>query len=83
MKTERWTFGSAAYFCEKFLNFGFVHIELIDVFRNTGFITFSSVGYGDLAPTTPAGRAIFVFWAFLGVGTMTILISSECSVLGR
>ncbi|KAH9477477.1 Outward-rectifier potassium channel TOK1 [Psilocybe cubensis] len=39
------------------------------------FISFTTVGYGDLAPKTPAGRSIFVVWALLGVGTMTILIS--------
>jgi len=39
------------------------------------FITFTTVGYGDPAPRTPAGRSIFVGWALLGVGTMTILIS--------
>ncbi|KAJ3490752.1 hypothetical protein NLJ89_g11408 [Agrocybe chaxingu] len=53
-KTERWSFGSAVYFC---------------------FISFTTVGYGDLYPRTPAGRSIFVVWALLGVGTMTILIS--------
>jgi len=31
---------------------------------------------GDFSPKTPAGRSIFVVWALLGVGTMTILISS-------
>lgn len=39
------------------------------------FISFTTVGYGDFAPRTPAGRSIFVAWALLGVGTMTILIS--------
>ncbi|KIJ63107.1 hypothetical protein HYDPIDRAFT_29796 [Hydnomerulius pinastri MD-312] len=39
------------------------------------FIAFTTIGYGDLSPTTPAGRSIFVVWALLGVGTMTILIS--------
>ncbi|KDR68339.1 hypothetical protein GALMADRAFT_256966 [Galerina marginata CBS 339.88] len=54
MQTEKWTFGSAVYFC---------------------FVSFTTVGYGDFAPKTPAGRSIFVVWALLGVGTMTILIS--------
>ncbi|KZS97353.1 voltage-gated potassium channel [Sistotremastrum niveocremeum HHB9708] len=39
------------------------------------FITFSTIGYGDFYPQTPAGRSIFIVWALLGVGTMTILIS--------
>jgi len=60
-----------------YLNFGFIQFELVAAFHNTGFITFSTVGYGDFAPETPAGRSIFVVWALLGVGTMTILISSQ------
>jgi len=43
--------------------------------RSPGFITFTTIGYGDWAPETPAGRSVFVVWALLGVGTMTILIS--------
>ncbi|KZT28026.1 voltage-gated potassium channel [Neolentinus lepideus HHB14362 ss-1] len=39
------------------------------------FISFTTIGYGDFSPQTPAGRAIFVVWALLGVATMTILIS--------
>ncbi|RDB30378.1 Outward-rectifier potassium channel TOK1 [Hypsizygus marmoreus] len=34
-----------------------------------------TVSPGDYTPDTPAGRSIFIFWALLGVGTMTILIS--------
>lgn len=39
------------------------------------FIAFTTIGYGDYSPRSPAGRAIFVVWALLGVATMTILIS--------
>ncbi|KAI0253017.1 hypothetical protein BJV78DRAFT_261016 [Lactifluus subvellereus] len=39
------------------------------------FITFTTIGYGDLAPGTALGRAIFVFWALFGVGAMTVLIA--------
>jgi len=39
------------------------------------FIAFTTVGYGDYSPQTPAGRSIFVAWALLGVAAMTILIS--------
>ncbi|KAF8551395.1 hypothetical protein OG21DRAFT_1487004 [Imleria badia] len=39
------------------------------------FISFSTIGYGDLTPTTAAGRSIFVLWALIGVATMTIFIS--------
>lgn len=39
------------------------------------FIAFTTIGYGDPAPRTPAGRSVFVVWALLGVATVTVLIS--------
>ncbi|GJE86492.1 voltage-gated potassium channel protein [Phanerochaete sordida] len=39
------------------------------------FLAFTTTGYGDFAPVTPAGRSVFVVWALMGVATMTILIS--------
>ncbi|KZO90531.1 voltage-gated potassium channel, partial [Calocera viscosa TUFC12733] len=39
------------------------------------FITFTTVGYGDYSPKSPAGRAIFCVWALAGVAAMTILIA--------
>ncbi|KAJ7034543.1 hypothetical protein C8F04DRAFT_1101323 [Mycena alexandri] len=39
------------------------------------FVAFTTIGYGDSSPQTPAGRSVFVAWALLGVATMTILIS--------
>ncbi|KAJ1302364.1 hypothetical protein OPQ81_001178 [Rhizoctonia solani] len=39
------------------------------------YCTFTTVGYGDFAPKTPAGRAFFVGWALFGIAAMTILIS--------
>lgn len=39
------------------------------------FIAFTTIGYGDPAPRTPAGRSVFVVWALLGVATVTILVS--------
>jgi len=39
------------------------------------FITFTTTGYGDYSPKTAAGRSVFVFWALLGLATMTILVS--------
>ncbi|KAG6857041.1 hypothetical protein H0H87_010395 [Tephrocybe sp. NHM501043] len=38
-------------------------------------ISFTTIGYGDLTPVTPAGRSVYIFWALLGIATMTILIS--------
>ncbi|KAF7964357.1 hypothetical protein HWV62_9589, partial [Athelia sp. TMB] len=34
-----------------------------------------TIGYGDYSPQTPAGRSIFVVWAIMGVGALTLLIS--------
>jgi hypothetical protein len=31
---------------------------------------------GDFSPKTAAGRSIFIVWALMGIGTMTILIAS-------
>ncbi|UZJ53111.1 hypothetical protein CBS101457_002431 [Exobasidium rhododendri] len=39
------------------------------------FVVFTSIGYGDLAPKTSPGRAFFIVWGLLGVGTLTILFS--------
>lgn len=39
------------------------------------FMTFSTIGFGDVTVRTQAGRAVFIFWALLGVGTMTIFVS--------
>ena len=46
-----------------------------------GFIAFTTTGYGDYSPKSPAGRSIFVFWALFGVGTMTILVSGKPPLL--
>lgn len=48
-----------------------------------GFIAFSSIGYGDYAPATPAGRSVFVVWALLGAGAMTVLVSGTLFKVGH
>jgi potassium channel subfamily K len=40
------------------------------------FISLLTIGYGDFEVSSPAGKAAFVFWAFLAVPTMTILVAS-------
>ena len=40
-------------------------------------MAFATTGYGDFSPQTPAGRSVFVVWAILGVGTLTILVSGK------
>lgn len=39
------------------------------------FVMASSIGYGDYAPQTQAGRAFFCVWAILGAGILTVLFS--------
>jgi len=40
------------------------------------FISLTTVGYGDLTPTSSSGRSFFVLWSLLSVPTITILISN-------
>lgn len=74
--TEHWPYGDAMYFCTYRDNLNSHTPYVITI---TGFMAFTTTGFGDFAPATPAGRSVFVVWALLGVGTMTILISSEWS----
>ena len=39
------------------------------------YVALLTIGYGDLAPKSNAGRAFFVVWSLVAVPTMTILIS--------
>jgi hypothetical protein len=63
------------YFCRpSFVSSASLTITFVFV-SASGFVAFTTIGYGDYHPETPAGRSIFVVWAILGVGTMTVLIS--------
>ncbi|OJD29328.1 voltage-gated potassium channel [Diplodia corticola] len=39
------------------------------------YVSLLTIGYGDLAPKSNAGRSFFVVWSLIAVPTMTILIS--------
>lgn len=39
------------------------------------YISLLTIGYGDLAPKSNAGRCFFVIWSLIAVPTMTILVS--------
>jgi potassium channel subfamily K, other eukaryote len=73
MATEGWTYGISMYFCRPSTIFDWV--TSIYIALQPGFVAFTTIGYGDYSPQTPAGRSVFVVWAILGVGTMTVLIS--------
>lgn len=47
------------------------------------FISLTTIGYGDLTPTSNSGRSFFVFWSLLAVPTITILISNAEDTLLR
>ncbi|KAI0133636.1 ion channel protein [Xylariales sp. AK1849] len=40
------------------------------------FTGLTTIGYGDLSPVSPSGKAFFVFWSLLALPTMTVLISN-------
>jgi len=40
------------------------------------FVALTTIGYGDLTPTTSSGRSFFVLWSLLAVPTVTIMIAS-------
>lgn len=60
------------------LGYLFEHEAQPDKFENIpqaiywGVITLTSVGYGDIAPVTPAGRIITVLLAIMGIGIFAI-----------
>lgn len=45
------------------------------------YVSLLTIGYGDFAPQSNAGRAFFVVWSLLAVPTMTILVSHLGSTL--
>lgn len=40
------------------------------------FVSFTTIGYGDVTPISNAGKSFFVFWSLLTLPTMTVLISN-------
>jgi hypothetical protein len=70
------------------LGYLFEHEAQPDKFENIpqsiywAVITLASVGYGDISPITPAGRAMTIVLAFIGIGIFAIpaaLLSSAFS----
>ncbi|KAF2639542.1 voltage-gated potassium channel, partial [Massarina eburnea CBS 473.64] len=39
------------------------------------YVSLLTIGYGDLAPKSNAGRTFFVIWSLIAVPTMTVLVS--------
>ncbi|CAF5027614.1 unnamed protein product [Rotaria sp. Silwood1] len=66
-------FGAILYYIENDIN----GTQFNSIFTATywGIITITTVGYGDLAPSTPGGRMIGCFCAVSGTGTIAMLTS--------
>ncbi|KAM5347565.1 hypothetical protein ACJ41O_007389 [Fusarium nematophilum] len=47
------------------------------------FVAWTTIGYGDLAPISNAGRSFYVFWSLLALPTMTVLISNASDTVVR
>jgi potassium channel subfamily K len=47
------------------------------------FEAWTTIGYGDLAPISNAGRSFYVFWSLLALPTMTVLISHASDTVVR
>jgi potassium channel subfamily K len=41
-----------------------------------GFVSLTTIGYGDLTPISNPGKSFFVFWSLMALPTTTILISN-------
>lgn len=44
------------------------------------YVSLLTIGYGDLAPQSNAGRPFFVVWSLVAVPTMTILVADMVSL---
>ncbi|KAH6838407.1 hypothetical protein B0I37DRAFT_387697 [Chaetomium sp. MPI-CAGE-AT-0009] len=66
-------FGGAAVFekCEQ-QHQGWSYFEALYV----AFVSLTTIGYGDLSPSSSCGRSFFVLWTLLGVPVITIIISN-------
>lgn len=67
-----WCVGAAVFFVTESSVQGLTYFEALYFC----YVSLLTIGYGDLAPKSNAGRPFFVVWSLLAVPTMTILVST-------
>ena len=63
--------------------FGFVVLEKTSLFDALYFsiVTIATVGYGDITPSTPAGKMFAIFLIITGVGIFLGVIANSTDLL--
>ncbi|KAB8337325.1 hypothetical protein FH972_021625 [Carpinus fangiana] len=67
-----WCAGAAVFFVTESSTQGLSYFQALYFC----YVSLLTIGYGDLAPKSNAGRPFFVMWSLLAVPTMTILVST-------
>lgn len=59
-----------------FGSLAFAHFEAVSLFDAVYwvFVTITTIGFGDITPTTVGGRVVFVFVALGGIGTIALVL---------
>lgn len=45
------------------------------------YVSLLTIGYGDFAPRSNAGKAFFIFWSLVAVPTITLLVNNMCDTV--
>ena len=67
-----WTVGAVGFWKAEQNTQGLTYFQALYL----GYVSLTTIGYGDLSPSSNAGKPLFVLWSLIAVPTMTILISS-------
>jgi voltage-gated potassium channel len=68
------------------LGAAFFHVQegfgWLDAFYFT-IITLTTVGYGDMSPSTPAGKLFTIFYVLIGLGIIATLIGTVANLVSE